>query len=195
MMYILKKYKIKIILITIIIVITSIFAYFSNSENSLFKKSKIVIIPNQLYEILNVIDGDTFDIKVDDKKVRVRMLGIDTPETVDPRKPLQCFGKEASDNTKKILLNHFVSLKTDFNQPSIDKYNRLLAYIYDENGLLINRYLLENGFAREYTYGSPYSKQKEFKKLEKEAKKKKLGLWGECASTSPSNINKYLQEL
>jgi micrococcal nuclease len=179
-MYILKKYKIKIITITIIIVITSSFAYFSNPNNSLFKKPKIHIISNKLYEIIDVIDGDTIDIEINGKKIRTRMLGIDTPETVDPRKPIQCFGKEASDNTKSMLIGHFVTIETDFMQSSVDKYNRLLAYIYHENGLFINRYLLENGFAYEYTYGIPYSKQKEFKKLESLAKKNKLGLWGEC---------------
>ncbi len=110
------------------------------------------------------------------------MLGIDTPETVDPRKTVQCFGKEASNKTKELLSNHSVYLETDNSQSLEDKYNRILAYITREDGLKINEYLLSNGFAHEYTYKIPYERQKEFKKLEKEARVNKAGLWGDLCN-------------
>ena len=173
-----KKYKIKIILIAIVIVICIFATYFSNRTNatSHFKIPKID--PEKQYLISRVIDGDTFVIDANGENVTVRMLGMDTPETVDPRKPVQCFGKEASDKTKSLLIGHSVTLQTDKTQSVIDKYGRLLAYVYRDDGLFINQYLLENGYAHEYTYYIPYTKQKEFKKLEKTASKTKAGLWG-----------------
>ena len=174
--------KLKLNLISIIIIICSTATYFSNPKNSLFKEKAIKIDSQTKYEVLNVVDGDTFDIKIDNKKVRVRMLGIDTPETVDPRKTVQCFGKEASNKTKELLSNHSVYLETDNSQSLEDKYNRILAYITREDGLKINEYLLSNGFAHEYTYKIPYERQKEFKKLEKEARVNKAGLWGDLCN-------------
>lgn len=173
-----KTYKIKIVLIIIIIVFTSIAAYFSDDHKSFSKKLSIKIDPNTKYEVVKVIDGDTFEIKVNKEIYTVRMLGIDTPETVDPRKVVQCFGREASDKTKELLISHSVTLETDYTQGLTDKYNRILAYVNRDDGLFINHFLIENGYAHEYTYNIPYKYQKEFKKLEKEAKKEKRGLWG-----------------
>lgn len=180
MMSFLGKYKVKIILIAIIIVVT-IFVTIISSPNSLFSKKYISKITQGVsYPVADVIDGDTFDIKVNNEIIRVRMLGMDTPETVDPRKPLQCYGKEASDKTKELLKGHFVALETDKSQSQTDKYGRILAYVRIDTGLFINEFLLQNGYAREYTYGTPYSKQKEFRKIQKDAKKNMVGLWGSC---------------
>jgi micrococcal nuclease len=109
------------------------------------------------------------------------MLGINTPETVDPRKPAECFGKQASDETKKILKDGEVKIETDDIVGQFDKYNRLLAYV-SLNNQDINAYLIEQGFAREYTYDTkkPYSKRQIYKQLQKEAKKNKRGLWSQC---------------
>jgi len=78
--------------------------------------------------ISNVVDGDTVDVTIDGRKVRIRLLGIDTPETVHPRKPIEKFGKEASDYTKKTLEGKTVWLTFDFDP--IDIYGRRLAYIW-----------------------------------------------------------------
>lgn len=172
------KYKIKIIIITIIITSTGFFAYKSN--NSEFKQNATRIDLDKKYQVVDVLDGDTFEIVTGDGLKTIRMLGIDTPETVDPRKPVQCFGKEASDMTKNLLSHHYVGLKTDKGRSSIDKFGRFLAYVYRDDGLFINEYLLKNGFAREYTYGKAYSIQKHFKELQFEAKKNRAGLWKKC---------------
>ncbi len=161
----LSKYRVKIVLI-ILIVVSTFFA--SLEPKTKFNKTTVI----------NVIDGDTFEIKMNNKVQKVRMLGIDTPETVDPRKTVQCFGKEASDKTKELLLNREVTLETDKTQSEYDKYGRILAYVKREDGLFINKYLIENGYAHEYTYYVPYKLQKEFKKLEKNAREGKRGLWG-----------------
>lgn len=173
----LKKYKLKAFLIAIILAVTGSAGYVSTS-NSSSKKNIPKIDPEKFYEVSTVADGDTFSVKVEGKTVKVRMIGVDTPETVDPRKTVQCFGKEASDKTKEILSKHSVKLKTDPSQGISDKYGRLLAYVYTEEGLFVNKYLIENGYAHEYTYNIPYQEQKEFKELQKKAREEKVGLWG-----------------
>jgi micrococcal nuclease len=173
------KYKIKTLLIILIILLTGGTTYISSTSKSPTKKKDIPKIEiNTPYEVIKVVDGDTFDIKVGEQTVKVRMIGIDTPETVDPRKVVQCFGKEASDKTKELLLNKQVTLETDPTQRITDRYGRVLAYVYNDN-ILINKYLLENGYAHEYTYNIPYEKQIEFKQAEKNAQETKLGLWGD----------------
>jgi micrococcal nuclease len=132
---------------------------------------------NTLYKVNYIYDGDTISILYKGRQKTIRLLGIDTPETVDPRKPVQCFGEQASLKTKELLNNRSISLVFNLNREQKDKYNRYLGYVYRDDGLDINRYLIEHGYAREYTYGKPYERQKEFRKLEKQAKERSIGLW------------------
>lgn len=177
-MKLVRQFKIKIVLILLIIAITGLATYLSNSPKTRYKIPKIN--PDEAYQVANVLDGDTFEIKIGKKNQTVRMLGVDTPETVDPRKPVQCYGKEASDETKSILSHYAVTLKMDKTQSMTDKFGRLLAYVYREDGLFMNEFLLKNGLAREYTYSKPYMFQKEFKAFEMAAKEEKAGLWKKC---------------
>ena len=134
--------------------------------------------------VAKVIDGDTIDVLMDGKKVRVRLIGLDTPEIVDPRKPVQCFAREASDKAKQILSGQSVRLETDESQDTYDKYGRLLAYVYLSDGTNFNEYMIAEGYGHEYTYRLPYKYQSEFKAAEKEAREAKKGLWadGVCDS-------------
>ena len=136
------------------------------------------------YVVSHVVDGDTVDIEKDKQTIRVRLLGINTPETVDPRRPVECFGKEASDYTKTELNGQSVYIETDPTQSTYDKYGRLLAYVYTVDGQMINRKLIANGYAYEYTYDHPYKYQKEFKSLQGFARNEKRGLWavGVCSN-------------
>lgn len=142
-------------------------------------------------KIIKVIDGDTVTIQTDELSAsstyrtmtyKVRLIGINTPETVDPRKEVECFGKEASAEAKKVLSGKNVKLELDASQQRTDRYGRLLAYVYVEN-ILFNQYMIENGFAYEYTYNLPYVYQKEFKMAQAIAKANNKGLWGQggCA--------------
>lgn len=171
--------KIKLALISSIIIFCSFAAYFSTPKKYTYKDIP-KIVKNDKYKVEKVIDGDTFEININKKTYAVRMLGIDTPETVDPRKSVQCYGMEASEETKKLLTTHSVSFEIDNTRFILDKYGRILAYVYRDDGLFVNEYLLEKGFAREYTYGKAYQKKKEFKKIEKEAETNKIGLWKYC---------------
>ena len=137
------------------------------------------MLDNSGYKVKYVIDGDTFKVRIGRHDVTVRMLGINTPETVDPRKPAQCFGKEASDQTKALLTDKMVQLKLNPKREEKDKYGRYLAYVY-VGDIFVNKTLIENGYAREYTYGKGYMFQKEFRVAEKVAKDLGNGLWGAC---------------
>src|SRR5574343_54522 len=184
MIKILSKYQVKITLIGIVITISTVGANFSNISNKQNKNLKKDIQINQEieYKVVKVIDGDTFEIVVDNENLKVRMIGVDTPETVDTRKIVQCFGKEASKTTKELLLDRSVKLKLDDSQSKYDKYGRILAYVYRDDGLFINEYLIENGYAHEYTYSIPYKFQNNFEQKEKIAREAKIGLWGGICS-------------
>ncbi len=142
--------------------------------------SEVSIDQNKYYVVTYVVDGDTFKVSIGGSIITVRILGINTPETVDPHKAPECFGHEASDYTKSLLGGKKVQLHFNPNRELKDKYGRYLAYTYRDDGLFVNEELLKGGFAREYTYGTPYSFQQEFRSIEADAKKEKRGLWGVC---------------
>lgn len=133
-------------------------------------------------KIVKVIDGDTIEVAKGNTREKVRLIGINTPETVDPRKKVECFGREASNELKRLLDGKSVRLEEDSTQDKEDKYGRSLRYVYLDS-LLVNAYMIEHGFAFEYTYNVPYLHQKEFKTLESNAKKEAAGLW------SPASCN------
>lgn len=137
----------------------------------------------QYYAVTSVIDGDTIKINIDGTIETLRLIGMDTPETVDPRKPVQCFGKEASNKAKELLVSTKVRLEKDPTQGELDKYGRTLAYVYREDGLFYNKYMIEKGYAHEYTYNTPYKYQAEFKAAQKSAQENLRGLW------SPATCN------
>lgn len=142
------------------------------------------------YAISSVVDGDTVKVNINGNIETLRLIGLDTPETVDPRKPVQCFGIEASNKAKELLSGQKVRIEKDPTQGDYDKYGRTLAYIYREDGLFYNKYMIEQGYAHEYTYDLPYKYQTEFKAAKKAAQENQLGLWspatcnGDTASSS-----------
>ncbi|MDD2483066.1 MAG: thermonuclease family protein [Candidatus Shapirobacteria bacterium] len=143
-------------------------------------------IKSDLFLVTKIIDGDTLMVKINDKEESVRLIGIDTPETVDPRKTVQCFGKEASLKAKELMENKIVRLDADITQMDRDKYGRLLRYVYLEDGTLINKKLIEEGFGFEYTYQVPYKFQAEFKTAQKIAEEKKMGMWADGTCPTPT---------
>jgi micrococcal nuclease len=142
-------------------------------------KEPFVQSMNNFVPVVHIVDGDTIDVEIDGEKKRIRLIGADTPEVVDPRKTVQCFGVEASEKTKSLLTGKTVRLETDPTQGDKDIYGRLLRYVYLEDGTLVNKLLISEGFAHEYTYKIPYRFQKEFKKAEKDAENGKVGLWAD----------------
>ena len=131
--------------------------------------------------VTRVIDGDTIELENGE---RVRYLGINTPESVDPRKPVECFGKEASLKNKELVLNKKVVLEKDISE--IDKYGRLLRYVYTDDAF-VNLELIKQGYAQVATYPPDVKYHDLFLEAEKEARENKRGLWGNCPTNNETN--------
>lgn len=130
--------------------------------------------------VVRDIDGDTIDVRLDGRVERLRLLGIDTPETKDPRKPVQCYGKEASAQTAALLpKGTTVHLERDVEVR--DKYGRLLVYVYrSADQLFVNRQLVADGFAVLYTYPPNVAHVDELRAAADHARAANLGLWARC---------------
>lgn len=138
-------------------------------------------------KVVKVVDGDTMDFSWDGKTERIRVIGINTPETVDPRKSVECFGQEASKQAKLYLETGMeVELEADPTQGERDKYQRLLRYVWTDDGSVdFGKVMISLGYAYEYTYNTPYKYQAIYKQAQKEAEAGKKGLWadGACSAT------------
>ena len=129
------------------------------------------------FTVTKVVDGDTIHVDANGQRLKIRMIGLDTPETVDPRKPVQCFALEASAQAKTALSSQSVYLETDPSQDSVDRYGRTLAYIWTASGRLVNLDMIAEGFAHEYTYDLPYRYQQILRTAEDDARTHERGLW------------------
>jgi micrococcal nuclease len=135
--------------------------------------------PNATLE--RVIDGDTIDIDVHGTRERVRLIGIDTPETVKPNTPVQCFGPEASAHTKS-LLPKGTRLHVERDVEPRDKYQRVLAYVYRaDDGLFVNLDIIGRGFARLLTIPPNVAHVDDFVAAARTARQSRLGLWTGCS--------------
>ena len=145
-------------------------------------------------QVIQVVDGDTIKVRVQGRTYTVRLIGMDTPETVDPRKGVQCYGPEASSFAKRLLNNKTVYLETDKSQGNLDKYSRMLRYVWLPDGRMYNYVAVLEGYAREYTYSSTYRYSYDFSSAQSDARTNGRGLWNRstCNGTSstpapPSN--------
>jgi endonuclease YncB( thermonuclease family) len=125
--------------------------------------------------VVRVVDGDTVEVLINGLRYRVRYIGMDTPETVDPSKPVQCYGKEASEANRRLVEGRTVTLVKDVSE--VDKYGRLLRYLY-VGDLFINAELVKQGYARVATYPPDIRYASLFVSLEQEARAAARGLWG-----------------
>ncbi len=136
-----------------------------------------------LPKVTKVVDGDTIVVEINGQKETVRLLGIDTPESVDPRKPVECFALNAGLKMKEFVLNKEIILDDEIeSQGDRDRYGRLLRYVYlpDSTKTFVNGEMVKQGYAfsfREY----PTDIQDKFNAWEQYARDNNLGLWGECS--------------
>jgi len=137
----------------------------------------------EVVPVYRVVDGDTLDVLRNDQRVRLRLIGMDTPETVDPRKPVQCFGPEASARAHELLDNQWVALQFDPTQGESDKYKRLLVYVWLPDGRNYAETMIRDGFAREYTYSRKYQLAPSFIAAQSDAKTNGRGLWNSCVGS------------
>lgn len=167
------------IITALLLLILSAFGVSVSQKGELTLPTEPIKTPPGYHPVVSVSDGDTITVKIAGKAEIVRLIGIDTPETKDPRKPVQCFGKAASAEAKKLLDGKAVRLEGDPTNSNRDKYRRLLRYVYLEDGTLVNHYMIKNGYAFAYTL-FPFTKLEEFRAAEREAREANRGLWGGC---------------
>ncbi len=132
-----------------------------------------------------VVDGDTVHVRVEGQDVTVRMIGMNTPETVKPDAPIECFGPESSEFAKASLTGQPVTLEFDDSQGMTDKYGRTLAYLWQDlpagGRRLFNLDAVSGGYAYERQYGAtPYAWKGEFAAAQRAAQEQDMGLWGAC---------------
>lgn len=128
------------------------------------------------YKVIRVIDGDTVKIDYNGKATNVRLIGVDTPETVHPNKPVEAYGKEASNFTKNLLQGESVYLRFDVERT--DTYGRLLAYLYRApDGLFVNLEIVRQGYGHAYTQ-FPFKHIELFRYYGNRARTAARGLYG-----------------
>ncbi|MBI3485701.1 thermonuclease family protein [Candidatus Daviesbacteria bacterium] len=153
------------------------------SSSSVLGSSSSANLANlEQVKVTRVIDGDTIEVEINGELKKLRYIGVNTPETVDPRRPVQCFGKEASAENKRLLEEKSVYLEKDISET--DKYGRLLRYVYlplsDGSVVFINDYLVRQGFAYASTFPPDVKYQDKFLVSQKEASDNLRGLWLKC---------------
>jgi micrococcal nuclease len=127
-----------------------------------------------------VVDGDTLTVRIGGRSERVRLIGIDTPESVDPRRPVECFGKEAAAHLAELLPEgSAVRLERDV-EPR-DRFDRLLAYVYRRSdGLFVNLAMVADGYAEVATFPPNVAHTADFTAAAADAREAGRGLWGAC---------------
>lgn len=130
--------------------------------------------------VVRAVDGDTLVVTIDGqpKEVTIRLLGINTPETVDPRRKVECFGKEASARMHELVDGKRVRLVEDVQADNVDKYGRLLRNVLSDGGVDVNAVMVGEGYAYSYlSFPLNPSRKAELKKLENDARIAQRGLW------------------
>lgn len=130
--------------------------------------------------VRNVVDGDTIDVQTVRGVERVRLIGVDTPETKKPRTAVQCWGEEATQTMRNLVEDRDVLLEYDDIAGTHDRYGRTLAYVWIDD-TLINGELIRLGSGRQYAYRDQnYRYRQSFEAAERTAKEHTAGLWSAC---------------
>lgn len=148
----------------------------SPNSDSLLKLSVIQPATNaaEFFLVKRVVDGDTIQLENGDK---VRYIGVNTPESVDPRRPVQCFGIEAKEKNRELVEGKVVRLEKDISET--DRYGRKLRYVYRDD-LFVNGELIKLGYATVDTVPPDVRYAKVFKNIENDARALRSGLWKSC---------------
>ena len=131
-------------------------------------------------QVVRVVDGDTIRVRLDGHTERVRYIGVDTPESVKPGTPVQCFAERAAAANRALVAGRRVRLVGD--AEARDRYGRLLAYVYREpDGAFVNAALVRDGYARTLTIPPNVAHRADFSRLAGEARRAGRGLWRACS--------------
>jgi len=173
-------------LISILFLILNQNFTFTESENVL-GSAMAEIESADSYVVEQVVDGDTIKVWIEGELQTVRVANSNTPETVDPRKPIECMGKEASEKMKDLVENKLVLLEVDRTQSEKDRYGRLIRFVFLPDGTDVGLKLISLGYAYATPYGStPHQYFETYETAQREAEQNKLGLWNPelCAENS-----------
>jgi len=182
-MHFTKRQKRKLLSLAISLVIIGM-GYFLNRRGT--PPAVLGTVSPGYYRVTEFVDGDTISVNMSGKIEKIRFIGVDTPETHDPRKVVQCFGHAAADFTKNLIGKNPVRLESDEQSTNRDRYDRLLRYVYLPDGRLVQEEIIKNGYGFAYI-GFPFTKSDHFKQLEDQARQQKQGLWGSCTPTQNTN--------
>lgn len=127
--------------------------------------------------VSRVVDGDTVVLALDGREVKARIVGIDAPESVDPRKPVERFGKEASAHLRELAGGKAVRVERDASGQARDRYGRELVYLRLADGRDVGREMIRDGFAHAYVK-YPFGRADDYRASEREAREAGRGLWG-----------------
>jgi micrococcal nuclease len=185
-----SKRRLQRLIISLVLVGASALAYYLQAHPASQRVSndtpKILGVEQPgYYKVTHIADGDTIKVDMNGKTESIRMIGVDTPESVKPNSPVQCYGREASDFTKQNLTNQSVRLEADPAGDNRDRYDRLLRYVYLQDGTLWNQKLIDQGYGFAYL-SFQFGKQADFAASQARAQDAKLGLWNTCEPTLSS---------
>jgi micrococcal nuclease len=140
----------------------------------------------EVARVVRVIDGDTIRVRVGERTETIRYIGLDTPETVKPGAPVECFGKRASAFNRRLVADRRVRLRIGA-EPR-DRYGRTLAYVYllGPGKRFVNATLVARGYGRVLTIPPNSAQAPAFRRLERRAKRRRLGLWRACVGSNGS---------
>jgi micrococcal nuclease len=132
--------------------------------------------------VIDVVDGDTVRVRISGRAATLRLIGLDTPETRHPQKPVQCFGYEATAKARLLLPRGLgVVLEADRTQGERDKYGRLLRYLWLPDGRNFAEVMIADGYGTQYTYTRPYWYREAFRAAQRAARDAERGLWAPTA--------------
>lgn len=162
-----------------IIALYILICFFTAGCDSSTNKEKEINYKEIYFTVSKVSDGDTFTIDKEGKKVRIRPIGLDAPESHKTSKEdKQCYGREATEYLKRLILGKKVRIELD--KDEIDQYKRTLAYVYLEDSTFVNAELVRNGYADTMNFAPNLKYKDTFLILRNEAKENKRGMWGQC---------------
>jgi len=142
---------------------------------------------SQAEEVVRIVDGDTVVLLLDGKTTTIRLIGVDTPETVHPQKPVEAYGKEASRFLRNLLAGESVYVEYEPTGSHLDKYGRTLAYLYRApDGLFVNLEIVRQGYGHAYTR-FPFQYMELFRDAERRAREAERGLWAPDVGLAPSS--------
>lgn len=173
-----------VFLIVVIIFLSGFWVWITFRPLSLSATPNLEVNQRQLVQakVTKVFDGDTIEVQfMDGHRAKVRYLGVDTPETVDPNRPIGCFGFPASNLNKQLVDKKTVYLEKDISD--MDKYDRLLRYVYlrqNQSWILVNDYLIRNGMGTVLSLPPDDRLTPRLLLAEQEARSQRRGLWKKC---------------